>query len=69
MATQNQLSVGLNIRSSLTADFKLTQYARFEPSAHFESHQVLSLMPIGIVYFTIPATNSLTKAVITCIQT
>ena len=30
LATQNQLSVGLNIRSSLTADFKLTQYARFE---------------------------------------
>jgi len=34
LATQNQLSVGLNIRSSLTADFKLTQYARFEPGAH-----------------------------------
>ncbi len=32
LATQNQLSVGLNIRSSLTADFKLTQYARFEPA-------------------------------------
>lgn len=47
----------MTVRSSLTADIELP--AR---SGHFESHQVLSLMPIGIVYFTIPATNSLTKA-------
>lgn len=31
-------------------------------SGHFESHKVLNLMPIGIVYFTMQTTNSLNRA-------
>ena len=66
LATQNQLSVGLNIRSAHSGT--LTQYARFGfQSAHFEKPSVLSLMPIGIVYFYNTIRTAQLKK-ITCIQ-